>query len=102
MARNVTMRGDFYDVECYAGLSGESDNGDAGATELHMLVAVRGYTGNRIEVLAQSLPQGAGAGAVEDAHFTLIKLYGVVDEICDCLNGLIDTHAAHIDLALEL
>jgi len=43
----------------------------------------------------------AGAGTVEDAHASGVELHGVVDEICDSLDGVGYAEAAHVYLAAE-
>jgi hypothetical protein len=67
-----------------------------------MLVAIRCYTLHCVEILPYCLSECAGAGAVEYPHFVLVKLYGIVDKVGHCLNGLVGTHAPHIDFPFEL
>ncbi len=80
----------------------EFDDGDAGAAKAHILVVVVADGGDGAQVLAYGLAQGAGAGAVEDAHAGLVELYGVVDKVLHGLDGLVGTHAAHVYLAFEV
>ena len=78
------------------------DDGDAGAAETDVFVAVVGYATHGVEVLADDGAQGAGAGTVEDAHAVLLEEDGVVDEIVDGREGFFGAHAAHIEFGAEV
>lgn len=78
------------------------DDGDAGAAETDVFVAVVGYAADGVEILADDGAQGAGAGAVEDAHAVLLEEDGVVDEIVDGRERFFGTHTAHIEFGTEV
>ena len=59
----------------------DSDDGDAGAAETDVFVAVVGHATHGVEILADDGAQGAGAGAVEDAYAVLLKENGIVVEL---------------------
>ena len=82
-------------------LSGEVDDGDAGAAEADVFVMGGLDAGAGAQELAYGLTQGAGAGAVEDADASLGELDGVVDEVHCGLDGLVGAHAADVDFGLE-
>lgn len=77
-------------------------NGYAGAAKLDMLVAVGTYSRNGIEVLAEILPEGTGACAVEYSHRFCAETDRVVDVVSDGLDCFIDSHAPHVNLLLEI
>ena len=72
------------------------------SAKLHMLVAAAGYGGGGIEVLADEGAQYAIARAMQDAHTGHAEQDGIVDIVGDGLQGLLATHAAHIDVLLEV
>ena len=78
------------------------DDGDAGAAETDVFVAVVGYAADGVEVLADDGAQGAGAGAVEDAYAVLLKEDGIVDEVVDGRECFFGAHAAHIEFGAEV
>ena len=78
------------------------DDGDAGAAETDVFVAVVGYAADGVEVLADDGAQRAGAGAVEDAHAVLLEEDGVVDEVVDGREGFFGTHTTHIEFGTEV
>lgn len=78
------------------------DHGDAGAAETDVFVAVVGHATHGVEVLADDGAQGAGAGAVEDAHAVLLEEDGVVDEVVDGREGFFCTHTAHVEFGAEV
>ena len=78
------------------------DDGDAGAAETDVFVAVVGYAADGVEVLADDGAQRAGAGAVEDAHAVLLEEDGVVDEVVDGREGFFGAHTAHVEFGAEV
>ena len=78
------------------------DDGDAGAAETDVFVAVVGHATHGVEILADDGAQGAGAGAVEDAHAVLLKENGIVDEVVDGGEGFFGAHAAHVEFGTEM
>ena len=78
------------------------DDGDAGAAETDVFVAVVGHAAHGVEVLADDGAQGAGAGAVEDAHAVLLEENGIVDEIVDSRERFFGTHTAHVEFGTEM
>ena len=78
------------------------DDGDAGAAETDVFVAVVGHATDGVEILADDGAQGAGAGAVEDAHAVLLKENGIVDEVVDGGEGFFGAHAAHVEFGTEM
>ena len=78
------------------------DDGDAGAAETDVFVAVVGYAADGVEILADNGAQGAGAGAVEDANAVLLKENGIVDEIVDGGECFFGAHTAHVEFGAEV
>ena len=78
------------------------DDGDAGAAETDVFVAVVGYAADGVEILADNGAQGAGAGAVEDAYAVLLKEDGVVNKIVDGGEGFFGAHTAHVEFGAEV
>ena len=67
-----------------------------------MFIAVGRHSGHCVEILAYGLAQDTGACSMENTHFPLVELYGIVDEIGDSLDGLIGSHSPYVDFAFEL
>lgn len=78
------------------------DDGDTGAAETDVFVAVVGHAADGVEVLADNGAQGTGAGAVEDAHAVLLKENGIVDEVVDGGEGFFGAHTAHVEFGAEV
>ena len=78
------------------------DDGDAGAAETDVFVAVVGHAADGVEVLADHGAQGAGAGAVEDAYTVLLEENSIVDEVVDGREGFFCTHSSHIEFGTEV
>ena len=57
---------------------------------------------NGIEVVAYILTQGACAGAVENSDARATEAYGIVDEVSDVLQSLVDALAAEVNLGFEI
>ena len=75
---------------------------DSCSAELRVLIAVRRHSRSGVEGLTDGLTESPCAGAVENPHFSLVELNGIVKKICNGLKSLVHTHAAHIELTLEL
>ena len=75
---------------------------DASTAELHMLVAIALDTAHTVQVLTDGHFQRAGTRAMQDAHALGIELDGIIDEIGNGLQGLVGTHAAHVDIGFEI
>ena len=80
----------------------EVDDGDAGAAEADVLVGKMGHTGDGREVLSDELAEDAVARAVEDADAVGADLDSVVDEVGHGLQGFVATHAAEVDVLVEM
>lgn len=83
-------------------MSGEVDDSDAGAAETDVFVVVGGYATDCGEIVADALAEGSRACTVEYADALGAELDGIVDEIGDCLQCLISSHATHVYLLFEV
>ena len=69
--------------------------------KLNMLVMIVLDCGHSVEVLADQVAQYAVACAVQDAHAAHADERGVVNKVHNGLNGLVTTHAAHVNIRFE-
>ena len=74
----------------------------SGSAELHVFVAERYDIGHCCEVLADELAQYSRAGTVQYAHAVHANEDGIINEISDGGYRLVATHAAHIEVLLEV
>ena len=77
------------------------DHGNARSAELNVFVVVRFDGGGVVQIVAYGLPQRACACAVKYAYGVAGEHLGIVDEVHDGCQCLVDVHAAYIDFGLE-
>ena len=78
------------------------NNRDSCSSELHMLIGEVGDIGNGSQVFTDELSENTRSCAVENTYPADSHQNGVVDEIGDGIDGLVTTHAPHIQILLEL
>lgn len=77
-------------------------DGDSRAAEPYILVVEAPDGVDTLEIVADILPQRAGARAVEDAYSPGVELDGVVDIVHYGLHGFVHSHAADVDFLFEI
>lgn len=77
-------------------------NGDAGPAELDMFVVVVADAGNGMQIIPNQLPEDAGTGSMKNTDAGRTDLYGVVNEVGDCLESFVAPHASDVDFLFEV
>ena len=80
----------------------EFDDGYACSAEADVFLVEVGDGGHGGKVLADECLEDACACSMEDFHSGRSRYAGVVDEVCEGLDGLIASHASHVELFAEI
>ena len=76
--------------------------GDSCTSKLHVFVSEMTHVGDGVQVLTDELTQYASTCAVKDANPRHAHQNGVVDEVHHSVHCLVASHAAYVDVLVEV